>query len=82
MLPECNPDCEIKITATLASRPQIEHAGRLDDLGMVQLDDFLVVCGRQEPKRVSLQTLVSATEAADRSGRGEAEGGSRCMQNP
>jgi hypothetical protein len=40
------------------SRPQIETAEQLDQLGIVQLNAFLVIGGRQQLERASLQSLV------------------------
>jgi hypothetical protein len=46
-----------------ASRPQVEPAQHLDQLGIVQLNAFFTLGGRQELKRASLQPLVPNAES-------------------
>jgi hypothetical protein len=46
------------IPTTPASRLQIDAAQQPGQLGIVQLDALLVVCGRKKLKRASLQPLV------------------------
>jgi len=46
-----------------ASRPQVEPAQHPDQLGIVQLNAFFTLGGRQELKRASLQALVPNAES-------------------
>jgi hypothetical protein len=51
------------IPSPTASRPQVEPAEQLDQLGIVQLNAFLIIGGRQELKRALLQPLVPNAES-------------------
>ena len=50
------------VSSTSASRSQIESAEQLDELGIVQLDAFLVIGGCEKLKRATLQSLVPNAE--------------------